>query len=40
MATAEQPGKHRVDWLLWGGVLIVALTTALAAVFLPQFVKF
>lgn len=33
-ATAPLRAKHRVDWLLWGGVLIVALATTAAAVYL------
>jgi serine/threonine protein kinase len=33
--SAEHPGRKRhADWLLWGGVLVVALATSLAAVFL------
>jgi hypothetical protein len=38
---ADEPGKHRVDWLLWGGVLVVALATTAAAVFLlPRYFSF
>jgi hypothetical protein len=34
-------GRHRFDWLLWGGVLFVALATAAAAFFLlPRFLHF
>jgi eukaryotic-like serine/threonine-protein kinase len=36
----QDPRKQRVDWLLWGGVLVVALATALVVVLLPQFIKF
>jgi len=36
----EEDSRKRVDWLLWGGVLVVALATALAVVFVPRFVKF
>jgi hypothetical protein len=34
-------GRHRIDWLLWGGVLVVALATSAAAFFLlPRFLHF
>jgi hypothetical protein len=34
-------GRHRIDWLLWGGVLAVALATSAAAFFLlPRFIHF
>ena len=33
-AAAAESATKRVDWLLWGGVLVVALATAAAAVFL------
>jgi eukaryotic-like serine/threonine-protein kinase len=36
-AAAAEPSKTRVDWLLWAGVLVVALaTTAAAVLFLPR----
>jgi len=31
---ATGSGKQRIDWLLWGGVLVVALATTAAIVFL------
>ena len=41
VATPGGPGKHRVDWLLWGGVLVVAMaTTAAAAFLLPRYFSF
>jgi serine/threonine protein kinase len=40
-AAATGREKHRIDWLLWAGVLLVALATSAAAVFLvPRFVHF
>jgi eukaryotic-like serine/threonine-protein kinase len=39
--TAEpEPEQKHVDWLLWGGVLIVALATAAGAIFLLPRLKF
>jgi eukaryotic-like serine/threonine-protein kinase len=36
----KAPEKKGIDWLLWGGVLIVALVTSLAAVFfLPRLMR-
>jgi serine/threonine protein kinase len=38
--TAEDESKKRVDWFLWGGVLIVALATSMVAVFVvPRLLK-
>ena len=38
---AIDPSKQRVDWMLWGGVLVVALATTAAAVFLlPKVMHF
>ena len=39
--TAEREGKKKhIDWLLWTGVLVVALITSMAAVFLLPLIKF
>ena len=36
----EDESRKRVDWFLWGGVLVVALATSMAAVFLvPKLLK-
>jgi hypothetical protein len=38
--TAERQAKKKnVDWLLWAGVLVVALATSIAAVFLLPLLK-
>ncbi len=34
------PEVQHVDWLLWGGVLVVALATAIAAIFIIPRLKF
>jgi eukaryotic-like serine/threonine-protein kinase len=37
---SQDDSRRRVDWFLWGGVLVVALATSMAAVFLlPRLLK-